>query len=111
MTLHEQLQQYATRPDAVHFSKRKIKLLGFFLSRVYDKVNKGREVAYVQVQEGGRTYTVRDYPDRFVPVINTWILRFHRHIKFGHPLNPPQKKPAARRKTISSTKKGRNEKK
>lgn len=108
MTLYQQLQQYAARPDAVHFSKRKIKLLGYILSRVHDKVNPGTTINYVQSQEDGREHKVRNYPDNFTPVINTWIERFHRHIKFGHPLQPPKKQPAPRRKKVQYNKTGKN---
>lgn len=90
-TLYQQLQQYAARPDAVHFSKKKIKLLGFIVSRVYDRASKGTAVQYVQSQEGDREHKARNYPENFAPVIDNWINRFHRHIKFGHPLKPPQK--------------------
>lgn len=99
MTLHDQLQQYATRPDAVHFSKKKIKLLGFILARVYDRAAAGQPVQYVQVQEGDSIHTVRDYPEKFTQVIDIWIQRFHRHIKFGHPLHPPQRTATLRKRT------------
>lgn len=79
-TFYQRLQLYKQRPDAVHFSNKKIKLLHNGISTLYDR-KATKPIVYTKSIENGKEYMVRLYPDSFTATIDGLIERTAKEIQ------------------------------
>ena len=92
-TVYQRVLEYYKRPDAIKFSRNKISTISGFLAGLYDRKDNPL-VGYVQSDEDGMTFRVRDYPDFFIQTIDKWICRNHDQLVNGTPF-PWQEKGAS----------------
>lgn len=79
-TFHQCFLEYQKRPDAIHFSKKKIKKLHEHIKQVYDR-RENPVISYIESQEGDKIYQVRDYPYTFKKTIVDLLNRLHEKEK------------------------------
>ena len=76
-TFHQCYLEYRKRPDAIQFSKKKIKKLHQKIKWIYDR-HENPPISYLESQEDGKTYLVRDYPYPFKKTIVGLLNRLHK---------------------------------
>lgn len=75
-TFYQCFLEYQKRPDAIKFSKKKIKKLHGHIRRIYDR-HENPPISYLESQEGDKIYQVRDYPNSFKKTIVDLLNRLH----------------------------------
>ena len=76
-TIYQRLQHYRLHPQAVVFSKKKLRNLYFMVASFWNKQEDRPELSYVDSQEDGQVFRVRIYPDNYTPTIDHCIWKIH----------------------------------
>lgn len=79
-TVYSRLQEYKKNGGEAEFSKRKYKQLVNCVRYLYDRKPTNPILEYTSSLEGNEVFTVRNYPESFVRIIDAIIRRFERDI-------------------------------
>lgn len=89
-TFYERYLLYQQRPDAIQFSKKRLKKIHGAIANVWNKRLTNPPLEYVKSTEPGADWEVRNYPATFNPTIDAIIRKFHKAYASPPPLPLPK---------------------
>lgn len=91
-TFYQRLQLYVHYHPTPELGKKRIKKLSNALARIWDKRAQTEQFTYVDSEENGQVFTVRNYPEKYTATIDNLIHKFHQELIVNLSKEPTPKK-------------------